>query len=703
MRQVMMLSVKKLLAVYLPALLIALLFVTPFIVSDQLYNGVIVAKEFWFFGVVAAMLLYSGIRLLFKKGGIQISLNLTDILLLAFYTWCFIRAIFTPYTPFWHNHKLQVLTGMMVVYFFVKNVIKNERNEENENNEEIENIENNEENENNERNEKIEKKGILSLFHSFILSLNSPSFFNFLIFSFVLSGFLQAIYGLLQLYGIYPSHHNLFKITGSFFNPAPYALYLAVVFPIALGKVLFNEKNEKNERNEKIEKRDILSLFHSFIHSLNFSSLNFSSFISSFFHSFITSLTYYLSFATVIAILLVLPATMIRASWLGTIAGSLVVLQFKYHYLQIIKQFLNNPFRRIVAVILTIIVVALVGYGLYYLKKDSANGKLFIWEVTLGKIAEKPLFGHGLGRFEAEYNNWQAEYFKKHPEEVDGTKGNVAGNTKYAFNEFLEMASEVGIIGLLLFIAAIGSLFYFIPSFLHSFIVLDVSSLISLLFCAVISFPFYSISLLVLLFILIGIITIHHKAILVLIAHQSPMRLSLAVLLIIFSISQLSILRKLPSYCKWKEANYFYEMLAYSEANSTYKEIIPSLTYEGVLLQQYGKSLQMNGNNKEAAIFLEKAGLYTSDYILYAALGDAYKGTGQYAKAETAFQQATCMEPNKLYPRYLLAKLYDESGQRQKAIETAAGLLSKDIKVHSTAIEEIKTEMENILSKYYKQ
>ena len=202
----MMLSVKKLLAVYLPALLIALLFVTPFVVSDQLYNGVIVAKEFWFFGVVAAMLLYSGIRLLFKKRGIQIRLNLTDILLLAFYTWCFIRAIFTPYTPFWHNHKLQVLTGMMVVYFFVKNVIKNERNEENENNEEIENIENNEENENNERNEKIKKKGILSLFHSFILSLNSPSLIHFLIFSFILSGFMQAIYGLLQLYGIYSSY-----------------------------------------------------------------------------------------------------------------------------------------------------------------------------------------------------------------------------------------------------------------------------------------------------------------------------------------------------------------------------------------------------------------------------------------------------------------------------------------------------------------
>ncbi len=410
MKQVNLLSVISIFNVVLPALLIALLFVTPFVVSDKIYNGVIAAKEFWFFGVVAAMLLYSGIRLLFKRSSVKISLNLTDILLLAFYAWCFLRAIFTPYTPFWHNHKLQVLTGMMVVYFFVKNTIKNERNEGNEGNEKnekIERIKNNEENENNERNEKIKKKGILSLFHSFILSLNSPSFFH-----------------------------------------------------------------------------------------------------------------------------------------------------------------------------------------------------------------------------------------------------------------------------------------YFIPS------------LISLLFCALISFPFYSISILVLLFILISIITIHHKAVLVIPTHQLPMRLSLAVLLFVFSVSQLSILQKIPGYSKWNEANGLYFISNYQEANSAYLEIIPSLAYEGPLWQQFGKSLQMNENNEEAAKVLEKAGLFTSDYILYAALGDAYKGAGQYAKAESAYQQASFMEPNKLYPLYLLAKLYDESGQRQKAIETAAGLLDKNIKVHSTAIEEIKTEMNKILSKY---
>ena len=45
----------------------------------------------------------------------------------------------------------------------------------------------------------------------------------------------QAVYGNLQLYGIYPSYHNLFKLTGSFFNPGPYSGYLVSVLPVAVG------------------------------------------------------------------------------------------------------------------------------------------------------------------------------------------------------------------------------------------------------------------------------------------------------------------------------------------------------------------------------------------------------------------------------------------------------------------------------------
>ncbi|MBN1181175.1 MAG: O-antigen ligase family protein [Bacteroidales bacterium] len=676
-----MFTKEQILNCYIPCFILGLLFITPFTFSNNLYDGIVVSKELWFFGVVASMLLFWTISLLFNKGGFAVNLNITDIFLLLFYAWCLIRAIFTPYTPFLHNHKLQVLTGVIVVYFFVKSVIKDEDNK---------------------------NTFGMNAVNSFVIS--------FLIFLFILSAFLQAIYGLLQLYGVYPSLHNIFKITGTFSNPAPYALYLAGVFPLALGKVLFNQLNERKENKankEKIVKRrrslNPLS-FQSFT-----TSLNFFSFLSCFIPSFI----YYLSLSTVIAILLVLPATMIRAAWLGVLVGSFVVLQCRFQYLQHVKQLLNNFYKRIIAVILAIAVITLLGMGLYHIKRDSANGKLFIWEVTLGKIAEKPLFGYGLGRFEAEYNNWQAEYFRNHPEEMVGPKSFVAGNTKYAFNEFFEIASEVGIVGLFLFLTVIVSIFYFIPTFFHSFTkndffnetslfsrekyLLAVFSLCSLLISAAISFPFYSLPTLILFFTLIAIATSNCSTWCYnLKMNTFFIRFSLACLSLALALPYLLGLQKTPYYIYWNEANYFYAITNYSNANIDYKEITASFFFNGTLWQQYGKSLQMDGNNKESVKVLEKAGNFTSDYILYTTLGDAYKGIKQYGKAEAAYQHAIYMEPHKFYPHYLLAKLYFETGQNYKAREIAEDILNKEVKVPSRAIEEIRTEMKKILSKYCK-
>lgn len=42
-------------------------------------------------------------------------------------------------------------------------------------------------------------------------------------------------------------------------------------------------------------------------------------------------------------------------------------------------------------------VLIIVGYALFQLKVDSANGRLLIWKVSVMAIVEKPLLGHGTG------------------------------------------------------------------------------------------------------------------------------------------------------------------------------------------------------------------------------------------------------------------------------------------------------------------
>ena len=50
----------------------------------------------------------------------------------------------------------------------------------------------------------------------------------------LLSGAIEAIWGLAQLYGFTPSQHSRFELTGSFFNPGPYSGFLVTILPIAL-------------------------------------------------------------------------------------------------------------------------------------------------------------------------------------------------------------------------------------------------------------------------------------------------------------------------------------------------------------------------------------------------------------------------------------------------------------------------------------
>jgi tetratricopeptide (TPR) repeat protein len=56
---------------------------------------------------------------------------------------------------------------------------------------------------------------------------------------------------------------------------------------------------------------------------------------------------------------------------------------------------------------------------------------------------------------------------------------------------------------------------------------------------------------------------------------------------------------------------------------------------------------------------------------LYTTSGDTYKALKRYSEAEEAYQHASIMVPHKLYPLYLLAMLYDETGQREKAVAVA--------------------------------
>jgi hypothetical protein len=125
--------------------------------------------------------------------------------------------------------------------------------------------------------------------------------------AFVIIGLIEAVWGLMQLYGFAGSQHGWFKTTGSFVNPGPYSGWLAMVFPMALGYSIVNYFNYK-ERTVTQSSPAVAHRSSCISHITSVITLN---------TSFLV-----LNLITVLGIILILPAAMSRASWLAAIGGS---------------------------------------------------------------------------------------------------------------------------------------------------------------------------------------------------------------------------------------------------------------------------------------------------------------------------------------------------------------------------------------------
>ena len=163
----------------------------------------------------------------------------------------------------------------------------------------------------------------------------------------VLMGFgaVEALHGLGQIAGIYPSNHSLFVLTGTFYNPGPYSGYLAAVLPIALYRMLVLSG-----------KKDRLSVVQ-----------------------------YYLSICVLLLICCVLPAGMSRAAWIASLISCGYVVLRVYHVK--VKSFVSEHRYAVLGVL---ILGLLFASGAYFMKRDSADGRLLIGKITSQAIASSP-------------------------------------------------------------------------------------------------------------------------------------------------------------------------------------------------------------------------------------------------------------------------------------------------------------------------
>ena len=454
-------------------------------------------------------------------------------------------------------------------------------------------------------------------------------------------GIAQAFYGLGQYVHWFSNIAALgFRMSGSFDNPAGFAVALSVCFPFSL---FLTTKRE---------------LYWKILGSLSAVL-------------FIVAVGLSQSRAGVIAIIIM--------------SGIWAVMAFN------LKWLMNWSSRTKIVGSALLIIILLV--GLYFLKKDSANGRLLIWQCSFRMIADKPLFGHGICGFQREYMLYQAAYFRNHP---GSSFTMLADIVKHPFNEFLLLLVEHGLVGGLL----LGFfVFYLIREYSNnknseSFYAM--LCLVGVGMFACFSYPLgYPFVRLMVVFCAAFIMQHETKR------WKIPQRLFSFIKPVVLVVSLVLLVLT----CKMFYDEYRWNVIAQRSLAGETKVVMPdyarlykTMNQNGLFLYNYASELNFIDRNAASNRLFIEASHFMNDIDLQLQMADNYQKMKQYKEAERCLILASEMIPNRFIPLYRLVKLYEETNQKQKAIRIANQLINKPVKITSPEIMTIRIEMQELIN-----
>lgn len=400
-----------------------------------------------------------------------------------------------------------------------------------------------------------------------------------IIFSFIsIIAFYESLYGILQILGLKKSGHSGFIMTGPFDNPGPYGGMIAILLALLGAYIIYNINDKKL-----------------FIKGIVISSA-----------------------ISCVMCLIVLPASMSRAAWLAIGVASLV---FGFKELN-----LANGIRKHKALAaITFVIVIILMTGAFFLKKDSAIGRLHIWHMELRAITEEPLTGYGKGSVLGVYGDTQAEYFaeKERPEII----AKVAGCPEYAFNEYLKIGVEYGI-----------------PAMLG---------------------------------VIVGLIIV----IALLLKFRSPFAYGLIAFCVFafFSYPLEAIHIKSDAEKKWDSIRYLSSMELYEDAVEELAPLYDDLKDNYRYMYDYGYALYRCKRYQESTDILKDGAAISSDPMFYNIIGRNKEAMGLYEEAEQAYLHAHYMVPQRLYPLTLLMHMHIRLGNNNEAMRYGKMILDKPV------------------------
>lgn len=439
--------------------------------------------------------------------------------------------------------------------------------------------------------------------------------------------------GFMQLAGREASRHHLFDVTGTFFNPGPYAIFVAVV--LAVSVAWWYRHGEVFAGRSRWSRVGAWSVA-----------------------------------AVAVFCFPVLVATWSRAAWVA-VAVAASCLLWKAH-------------RRMVLWGMGVAVCA--GVAAYFLKQGSADGRLLMTIVARRAWAGEWLCGHGLGGYAQAYGAAQEAFFAARP---GSPLSVVAGSPEYAFNGVLGVGVEQGVLGvvpaLVLGLWSLAVLCRRGEVSVYGWLVLLVSSLFSYPFAL---WPFLSLA------VAWVALAVSLEAGTVEVRWWKRMAVWPVVAVGGWCVWNLSddTARRVEAYEEFRRVRGIQDVAFLEDYRKKYEDL---KAYPDFLFT-FGTALREAGRYNESNAMLRQGTRVSCDPVFYTLMGNNYRDLGAVAEAESAYRKAFGMLPGRMYPLYRLMKLYEAEGQMRKAEEMARQIIAFRPKVDSPAVREMKNEAKKL-------
>lgn len=373
----------------------------------------------------------------------------------------------------------------------------------------------------------------------------------------------------------------------------------------------------------------------------------------------------------IIVMLMGLSATWSRTAWLAY--SIVLVILFRSFFIR---------YRRIVLLLVVGIIAAL-----YFIKQESADSRTLMNIVAFKEWASHPWWGNGFGGYVHALAHGQIDFFRIHP---DSAYVACVGATNLAFNEYLKVMVEQGLVGLVFMLSILGfSLFrlYRKRSPL-------VYAMLALCFAALFSYPFhlYPFMLLITMFVAIAANSETYE-VNTGIGKKVMMSVCLMITLCLSFLMNCEVDRRVEISNDAKRIAFMHDVAFIDD----YYELLPWMNDNREYLFHFGKTLREAGRYNDSNAILRMETELDTDPMAYVVMGRNYEDMNLYAEADSFYLQAFLLQPNRIYPLYRQMKLYERTGDVVRKDRKAREILAFTPKVMSPAVKEMKDEARKIV------